>query len=75
MIKMAELERIEASLSGIDCGSCGSPSCRALAEDIVRGNASIDDCIYHFRENMSSLIDTIQKLDDFIPNSLKNDKE
>ena len=24
-------------LPGLDCGSCGAPTCRALAEDIVRG--------------------------------------
>ena len=23
----------------LDCGACGAPSCRALAEDIVRGDA------------------------------------
>ncbi len=72
MVKMAEMEKIEATLPGLDCGSCGSPSCKALAEDVVRGNASVDECIYRFRENISSLIDNIQKLDGFIPNYLKN---
>lgn len=74
MTKMAELEKIEATLPGLDCGSCGSPSCRALAEDIVRGHGSIDECIYRFKENISSLIDNIQKLDGFIPDYLKSDK-
>lgn len=37
MRMMAEIERIRASLPGIDCGACGSPTCRAFAEDIVRG--------------------------------------
>ena len=30
---------------GIDCGSCGAPSCRAFAEDVIKGNAKIEDCL------------------------------
>lgn len=29
---------------GIDCGACGAPSCRAFAEDIVRGIAGDRIC-------------------------------
>ena len=35
--KMKRIDEITQSLPGIDCGSCGAPSCRALAEDVVRG--------------------------------------
>ena len=38
-------EKIYQQLGGLDCGSCGSPSCRALAEDIVKGKAKKEDCI------------------------------
>ncbi|CDF57373.1 [Fe-Fe] hydrogenase large subunit C-terminal domain-containing protein [Thermobrachium celere] len=31
-------------LPGTDCGLCGSPSCKAFAEDVVKGLASIEDC-------------------------------
>jgi iron only hydrogenase large subunit-like protein len=34
------------SLPKIDCGCCGAPTCRAFAEDIVRGMAKLEDCIY-----------------------------
>lgn len=44
MRMMAEIQRIRETLPGIDCGACGSPSCRAFAEDIVRGTASLDKC-------------------------------
>ena len=44
--KMAELEEIASRFPGIDCGSCGAPSCRALAEDIVRGFAAETDCVH-----------------------------
>ncbi|WMJ23423.1 [Fe-Fe] hydrogenase large subunit C-terminal domain-containing protein [Paludicola sp. MB14-C6] len=75
MEKMSQMEKIKASLPGLDCGSCGSPSCKALAEDVVRGVATPDECIYKFRENISSLVDKIQKLDLYIPDYLKSDKE
>ncbi|MBQ3816581.1 MAG: hypothetical protein II836_11050, partial [Clostridia bacterium] len=41
---MQEIEAIKASLPQIDCGSCGAPTCMAFAEDIVRGEANVDDC-------------------------------
>ncbi|MCH5169885.1 MAG: 4Fe-4S binding protein [Oscillospiraceae bacterium] len=44
MRMMAEIQRIRETLPGIDCGACGSPSCRAFAEDIVRGTASVKKC-------------------------------
>ena len=48
--KMREIEEIYQGLPHLDCGSCGAPSCHALAEDIVRGEASIDHCIIRLRE-------------------------
>ena len=41
---MSEIESIKESLPGIDCGSCGAPTCMAFAEDIVRGEATADEC-------------------------------
>ena len=46
MRMMTELKAIEASLPGLDCGICGAPSCRALADDIVRGYAERSDCVF-----------------------------
>ncbi len=37
MRMMAEIQSIKDTLPGIDCGACGSPTCKAFAEDIVRG--------------------------------------
>ena len=36
MQMMEEIDVICEGLPGLDCGSCGAPSCRALAEDVVR---------------------------------------
>lgn len=74
MSKMSEMAKIEATLPGLDCGSCGCPTCKALAEDVVRGVATADECIFKFRESISSLIDNIQKLDLYIPGRFKSDK-
>ena len=43
--KLRKAERILAALPGIDCGLCGSPCCKALAEDIAKSQASIRQCV------------------------------
>ncbi len=48
--KMAEIEEITQTLPGINCGACGAPSCRVLAEDIVNGTASIESCIVLYKQ-------------------------
>lgn len=44
MRMMADIQRAHKALPGIDCGACGAPNCRALAEDYVKGLASLRDC-------------------------------
>lgn len=46
MKKMERAQRIMCFLPGIDCGACGAPSCQALAEDIVQGEAAMSHCIF-----------------------------
>ena len=41
---MADVQSIRSTLPGIDCGSCGAPTCRAFAEDVVKNHVCIDDC-------------------------------
>ena len=48
--KMAKIQSIKESLCSLDCGSCGAPTCLALAEDIVRGDAKIEDCIIRLKK-------------------------
>ncbi len=49
---MAEVARVFESLPEIDCGYCGAPTCRAFAEDVVKGQASCDECVVRMREKM-----------------------
>ena len=53
--KMEIMDQIASELPGIDCGSCGSPSCRTLAEDIVRGYANELNCIFKMRDRVQYL--------------------
>ena len=67
MEKMKKINEIEQSLPGLDCGSCGAPSCRAFAEDIVCGNADKRDCIIRFREDLSRLTSLGVNLSTILP--------
>jgi len=44
--KMAKIEEFTQMLPGINCGACGAPNCRVLAEDVVNGFARIENCIF-----------------------------
>lgn len=44
MRMMADIQKFKATLPGIDCGSCGAPTCRAFAEDVIKKNACPEDC-------------------------------
>jgi hypothetical protein len=42
--KAKRRESLFAELPRKDCGVCGAPDCRTLADDIVRGFARLEDC-------------------------------
>ena len=48
--KMNKIQEIRKTLPGIDCGSCGAPSCNAFAEDIVQVNADPARCIFYRKD-------------------------
>jgi len=62
--RLNQAERLCKKFPGLDCGSCGAPTCKALAEDIVRGEASEKDCVYFLRENLHKLSDEVAILAD-----------
>ncbi len=67
MKMLEELEKINEGFPGLDCGACGAPSCRALAEDIVRGIANETDCIFKLRERVRDLAAQMMALEEKIP--------
>ncbi len=44
--RMKEKERVYQKLRQTDCGCCGAPTCMAFAEDFVRGEVKLTDCIF-----------------------------
>jgi len=74
MKKLETLNVINSGLPGLDCGACGAPSCRALAEDIVRGNANETDCIFKLREKVRDLAFQMMELEAKMPPVLDKDE-
>ncbi|MBP1750586.1 MAG: iron only hydrogenase large subunit [Deltaproteobacteria bacterium] len=72
LMKMERLDQITNELPGLDCGACGSPSCRALAEDIIRGIAYESDCVIKLREKVKTLAEEILELARIVPPSMSD---
>ena len=62
--KLENIEKLSGTLPGLDCGACGSPSCRCMAEDIVRGFADEMDCIFRLKEKVRFLAEEMVELAD-----------
>ena len=62
MQKMERMNQILGELPGYDCGSCGSPTCRTFAEDIVRGYFGEMDCIHKLREQLKVMAQQMVEL-------------
>ncbi len=73
MQKMERMQLIYNDLPQLDCGSCGAPSCRSLAEDIVRDFATETDCIYKLREKVRDLARQMFELEETMPGSFNAD--
>lgn len=60
---MAKIEQLCDKFPGLDCGSCGAPTCHALAEDIVSGRAHERDCVYLLRGYIHRLSEQFNMID------------
>jgi iron only hydrogenase large subunit-like protein len=68
--KLETMEFLQKDLPGLDCGSCGAPTCRALAEDIVRGQADEVDCVFKLREKVTDLAEKMVQISSKMPPSI-----
>jgi iron only hydrogenase large subunit-like protein len=72
IIKIAKRKEIYSKLPGIDCSACGSPSCMTFAEDIVKGEAKLNDCMFmandelkhKLKEKMLEVLDLQSKMNE-----------
>jgi hypothetical protein len=62
IMKMKERDRISSGLPGIDCGACGSPSCRSFAEDVVLGEAEQASCFFFRQRELAERIEDLNRL-------------
>lgn len=60
MRMMADIQKLKEELPGYDCGSCGAPTCRAFAEDIVKGNAEKYDCLLMYKHDFKEYIKKLE---------------
>ncbi len=56
MRMMSDIQKLRDELPGFDCGSCGAPTCRAFAEDVVMGQAKKTDCLLILRDQVAQYL-------------------
>jgi ferredoxin len=55
-VQMVQLmETTLASLPGLNCGLCGTPTCKELARDVSTGDATKQDCVFFSRDRLRDL--------------------
>ncbi len=62
MRMMMDIDDICEKFPGLDCGACGAPSCRSLAEDVVKGLAKESDCVFVLREEIQQMADIFKNI-------------
>ena len=78
MRMMSDIESITKELPGLDCGSCGAPTCMAFAEDIVKCETSADECTVIMRQIFHEYLDKRREealLERFKPLTPRNSSE
>lgn len=53
---MTKIQKLREQLPGYDCASCGAPTCRAFAEDVVKGKAKMEDCLMTMKDEVLAYI-------------------
>ena len=79
MEMMLQIDEIEKEFPGLDCGACGAPTCRAFAEDVVKGICKDTECIFVYRNRMKKVASTLSELEEsmgrFSREDAKEEKE
>jgi len=70
---MEDIEMLYKELPKIDCGSCGAPTCRCFAEDVVKQDATIEECVFMLRKKIKDLSEVMHNLTE-PPIQVDNDK-
>lgn len=62
---MQQIDALCEKFPGLDCGSCGAPTCKALAEDIAKGLAHENDCIHIFRKQVNKISEDLKNIETY----------
>lgn len=62
LVMMENIEILYEKLPQIDCGSCGAPTCKCFAEDVVKGFSNVADCIFMLRKRIKELSEAMLEL-------------
>ncbi len=72
---LSEIDDMVERLPQLDCGACGAPSCHAFAEDVVRGYANENDCIFQLRDYIHNLVRSVSSLESLLPNKVRKEND
>lgn len=67
--KMRRIEDLHGKLPQINCGACGSPTCRAFAEDVAQGHLEENDCAFLLQGCLRRSVSELSSLLDKLPQS------
>ncbi len=70
--KMQQRDALCKELPKLDCGACGAPSCYAFAQDVVRGTANKEDCIFMLRERVKNVAEEMINISSKFPEILSS---
>ena len=59
---LESIESLYNILPRIDCGSCGAPTCKCFAEDVVKGVSNVEDCVFMLRKRIKELSESMLEL-------------
>lgn len=59
---MENIDSLYRRLPRIDCGSCGAPTCKCFAEDVVKGFSNVEDCIFMLKNRIKELSEAMLEL-------------
>lgn len=52
--KISMRKEIFTKLPNIDCGVCGSPTCKTFADDVIQGELQFNDCVFLYIEELKN---------------------
>lgn len=65
---MNDINEMQKILPNLDCGTCGAPTCKSFAEDVVKGYAKINDCVFMLQKQLKE-----EEVENFIPAPFRKD--